>query len=237
MKCYSRNPVSRQLAKWALRAAALAILPFGPAYGEGYIDEQNRLVIGGMIIEPPDSYVDANGNLVFEGQVFMVPDAELMPDGSLLLDGVIYPVPEFPVEGIASFDDWLLVAFPDPDDRGNPAISGPFADPGGHGVPNIARYALAVTDSATISDRLPRKIFDESGHGLSFPFIGLRDDVRIQVVAGSDLASWEEVLWDSSVDGPTAEPDSWVAVYDSQPLSFSGAARFLRLRISAVAEE
>ncbi len=235
MKNPNPRPVLRNLR--ILIPFALVVLPLSLLHGGGYIDEDNRLVIGGIVIEPPDAYVDEDGNLVFMNRVITVPEVTVMSDGSLLVDGVIYPVPEQPGEGFASFDDWALAAFPDPDDRDNPEVSGPTADPLGLGVPNLIRYALAITDAADIPGRMPRIVFGEDGLGLRFPFIGLRDDLRIQVVAGGDLTSWDEVLWDSMADGGSAEPDTWLQVTDPTPLDTPGAARFLRLRVSTVSAE
>lgn len=234
MKNPRNHTVTRDLR--ILLSFAFVILPLSHLYGSGYIDENNRLVIGGAVVEPPDGYVDENGNLVFMNQVYPVIEVTLMPDGSLLVDGVIYPVPEQPGEGFASFDDWALAAFPDPVDRNNPAVSGPAADPLGLGVPNLVRYALAITDAADIPGRMPRIVLGEDGLGLRFPFIGLRDDLHIQVVAGGDLTTWDEVVWDSTVHGGSAEPGTWLEVTDLTPLD-PPAARFLRLRVSPVSGE
>ena len=235
MKNPSTHTVLRDIR--ILISFAFVILPLSLLHGGGYIDEDNRLVIGGTVVEPPDGYVDENGNLVFMNRVFPAPAVTVMPDGSLLVDGVIYPVPEQPGEGFASFDDWASAAFPDPADRDNPEVSGPTADPLGLGVPNLVRYALAITDAADIPGRMPRIVFGEDGLGLRFPFIGLRDDLRIQVVAGGDLTSWDEVLWDSMADGGSAEPDTWLQVTDPTTLDPPAAARFLRLRVSPVSGE
>ena len=217
---------------------AFVFVPLSLVYGGGYIDEDNRLVIGEIIIELPDANVDGDGNLALINRVVTAPEASVMSDGSLLVDGVIYPVPEQPGEEYASYHDWALAAFPNPDDRNNPEVSGPTADPLGLGMPNLIRYALGITDSTDIADRMPQIVFVEDDLGLRFPFISSRDDVRIQVVAGEDLIIWDEVLWDSMVHGGSAEPNtSWLQVTDSRPLDTSGTARFLKLRAIAVCAE
>jgi hypothetical protein len=172
------------------------------------------------------------GNLVFDDQVIPMPDATVLEDGSLLLEGVVFPIPPLPIEGAASYAEWLALVFPDPADRENPGLAGAMADPGNRGVPNLIRYVLAMHTPNQVFEHLPRAAMSEGRLSLSFPFIGVRADVRVEVVAGSNLTDWSEVLWDSLVDGPASEPGTWVRVDDVVLAEAAGEKRFLRLRVS-----
>ncbi len=125
-----------------------------------------------------------------------------------------------PASGFAA---WLDEQFPDPEDRADPAISGPGADPFGWGVPNLLRYALAIDSLADLS-RLPRIGSDLR---FRFPYDPETAGVSFVVEGSADLETWDHVLFDSrEPDG--AEPvDGWLEVDVSDT-----AARFFRLRVA-----
>lgn len=217
--------------------AAITLFSGGHVFSSAFVDSQNRLVVNGTVVTPPAISIDSPGTVTVGGQVYQIPQLAILDDGSLLLEGVTFPIPVLPIRGADSFDDWLALAFPNPADRENPAIAGPMADPLGLGVPNLIRYALAARSANEVFDHLPRIFSDDGEIGLSFPFIGVRSDVRVQVVASNDLVNWNEVLWDSFLDGPAEEAGAWIEVVDTVAASGGSQSRFLRLRVTPIASD
>jgi hypothetical protein len=135
----------------------------------------------------------------------------------------------------ASFDRWRAEAFPAPEDRANPAISGPLAEPHGDGVPNLLRYALGLRLDQPALDHLPRAGVEDNFLALRFHFNDSLTDIAYIVEASDDLHEWPEILYDSR-DGLPAEREGEIAIVtDSTPVS-SHASRFLRLRVILLSE-
>ncbi len=118
-----------------------------------------------------------------------------------------------------SFEDWLDLAFPDSGDRGDPAVSGPLADPFGTGLANLLRYALGFSPGSPHDG--PRPVLVNNGAALRFAFDPELPDVDYIVEATTDLADWSEpvILFDSGtgswpgwedgfleIDLPSTEP-------------------------------
>lgn len=136
-----------------------------------------------------------------------------------------------------TFSAWLFSTFPDPDELSDPAISGLLADPLRMGVPNLVRYALAINASEDLAGRMPRLLFDQAGPRFRFPFVGKRDDLQIKVVVSNDLVDWDEVIWDSMIDGGEVIPGSWIELSDEHYAGENASARFFRLHINFVSTE
>ncbi|MEX2382703.1 MAG: CotH kinase family protein [Opitutales bacterium] len=128
-----------------------------------------------------------------------------------------------------SFDSWQEVAFPDPIVRGDPALSGPFADPAGERVPNLLRYALDIPFGA-----LPEQAQPEIENGkliLRFRRNPAKTDIAYIVEAASRLSDWHEVIYDSRVSSVPNNAGDFMRVADSKTLSEAAPYRFLRLRV------
>lgn len=85
---------------------------------------------------------------------------------------------------------WRDRNFPDPADRGNPALSGPMADPGGSTFFNLFRYAMEMSLFATTSERFPR--VSTAGGALRYwvPFDPEKSDLIWIGESSMDLTSW-----------------------------------------------
>lgn len=105
------------------------------------------------------------------------------------------------------------------------------------GVPNLVRYALAINASEDLAGRMPRLLFDQAGPRFRFPFVGKRDDLQIKVVVSNDLVDWDEVIWDSMIDGGEVIPGSWIELSDEHYAGENASARFFRLHINFVSTE
>jgi hypothetical protein len=124
---------------------------------------------------------------------------------------------------------------PDPEVRGDPALSGPMADPLGAGLTNLERYAFGIDDLAAAAVRRPRLAAGPGGAfaALRVPFAPPGDDVAWRVEASIDLHDWGETLFDST--WPDADEfiealgEGWFEVVD--PWDGSGGRRFHRVRV------
>lgn len=131
------------------------------------------------------------------------------------------------------YEDWAKNVFTE-DERNDPAISGPGADPGDFGIPNLIRYALALDSRHPESDKLPRAgVMHEEGE--TYLYIEYTEkkaatDAVLRVEVSEDLSEW------NSLDGvvKTVDEDAatrTVRVRKPEPVA-SGAAGFLRLRVT-----
>jgi autotransporter-associated beta strand protein len=134
----------------------------------------------------------------------------------------------------ATFATWQAAAFLNPADLGNPAVSGPGADPNGSGVPNLLRYALGLGLNDDPATRAPEFAGSVSAPGLRFPFDSGRNDIAYVVEATSDIRNWgaPAVLFDSRLDFPAALESGWLTVVDPAP---SSSQRYYRLRVFLIA--
>ena len=95
------------------------------------------------------------------------------------------------------FSQWAGLAFANPADAANPAISGPNANPAGDGVTNLMRYALGVGPLDPVAAQLPALVKSGSGFGLRFPFDAAKSDLIWRIQATHDLGDWSHVVFDS----------------------------------------
>lgn len=113
-------------------------------------------------------------------------------------------------------------------DRTNPEVSGPAADPGGYGVPNVLRYAFGTGVNPPARARMPAYGFTEvSGLNylsVSFPRSPAAEDVEYRVEASGDLVAWDLV---ETVRPGTPE---WVSVRDTVAIT-AGQRRFMRVSV------
>jgi hypothetical protein len=138
----------------------------------------------------------------------------------------------FTVETAYSF--WELENYPDATQRG-PLVSGPFADPGSKGMPNLLRYALHLDSHHPDRGSLPsagvETVDGEAYLTLTYRRAKGATDLVYQVEAGSDLGHWSNgsghVSLASVVDRDTHE---LVTVRDNIPIS-AERQRFMRLRV------
>jgi len=137
-----------------------------------------------------------------------------------------------PAEGYAAWRDSTFGA-----DAGNPAISGPHADPDGDGVKNLLEYALGRNPLAASRAGLPtvsRQTFTVDGQQgtyltLTFTKPNAVTDVGYNVEVSGGLASWGggAVLESATDNGETT-----TYIYrDAVPLT-SESRRFMRLSVT-----
>ncbi|TVR51662.1 MAG: hypothetical protein EA425_06680, partial [Puniceicoccaceae bacterium] len=128
---------------------------------------------------------------------------------------------------VRSYGEWVAREFPDFDDRINPALAGPAADPNGSGLSNLQRYALDPLGVVEDLRRFPELRRTDGQLEVVFPFHGLSDDVAIRLLAGSDLLDWQDVWWDSRTDPVPAVSSGLIAIVIPEP--DGQTARFFRL--------
>ncbi|MFH1497073.1 MAG: RICIN domain-containing protein [Verrucomicrobiota bacterium] len=131
----------------------------------------------------------------------------------------------------ATYAAWVNQQFPLSAERDNPDISGPHADPHGHGVANLTRYALGLGRHDAPSPALPVLTSDAATLRFRFRFDPGLTDLRYRVEASTDLADWSETLLDSRTDLLPALTNGWLELHDPADLQET-PRRFLRLRIS-----
>ena len=125
--------------------------------------------------------------------------------------------------GPTNYDVWRLLEYPDPEDRGDAAVSGPLAESAG--APNLLRYALGARRDDPAATFLPK--VDDQGF-YSFAYDGRRRDVTIRVHSSRDLNDWSHVVFDSSVEMPPFIDADGVRI----PVDSTGHSnRFYRLSV------
>jgi autotransporter-associated beta strand protein len=181
---------------------------------------------------------DVNGSHVFDGsnwsplpamQVTTVPETASLPDGTFA-----GRVLEVRYQGApATYPAWQGAAFPNPNDLGNPLISGPGADPHNSGMPNLLRYALGLGLNDDPATRKPQFVGSVTAPGLRFPFDAGRNDLAYVVEVSTRLEDWSAatVLFDSRTDLPPPMEAGWITVADPAPSPGQG---YYRLRVFLV---
>lgn len=134
-----------------------------------------------------------------------------------------------------TYETWRWFAFADPNERDNPAVSGPHANPDGDRHNNFLEYALAI--NPLIPD----------GPGYAFNWVATQGDIYPAItftrpVAAADLhyvllgadeltGPWLEVTSTPHASAPTEPGVERVVFRDSIPAQ--PAHRFLRLQVSS----
>lgn len=127
-----------------------------------------------------------------------------------------------------SYADWASGEFA-PEELADPAISGPSADPGGSGVPNLIRYAFGLAASGAVPEGAIAPVVLETVGGAGALSIlvhrkSFAPDLRYVVEGSSDLRDWNP-LATLSAGYPQDVP-----VRDTADTS-AEVRRFLRVRV------
>ncbi len=181
-------------------------------------------VVGGFTSAPPVFRVDrpflffvtedTTGTILFAGQVIR---------------------PEDPGLGIAGktsgYEDWKERHFAI-EDRSNPDISGPQADPLGDGVNNGLKFALGIGPMESAHDSLPRPVFKGGGEDGTVALKFARDpeaEVDLALQYSVNLSDWTDIAF--SIETLETLPGSRERVQVTGELpENSGRAIFFRLR-------
>lgn len=101
-----------------------------------------------------------------------------------------------------AWETWRLSEFLSPEDRLNPAISGPLAEHGG--VENLTRYALGAGLHDSPDQFLP--VLDGAAGDRAFRIknFAARADVRYRVARSTDLVDWTNTIFDTAIDNVSA---------------------------------
>jgi hypothetical protein len=182
---------------------------------------------------------DQNGLIEREGRSYRPYDLdwavtlaavpENLPVGDETVPGRIL---EVRIGDLTGFLGWSERNFSSLEDRSNPQVSGPSADPLGDGVPNLLRYALGLDLAVPDRAELPAAELEGDRLSLRFPRDPAKRDIAYVVEASSDLRVWSEVLYDSRIDQRDNTDGQWMRVTDEA--GPEEGRRFLRLRVFLV---
>ncbi|MCD8482462.1 MAG: hypothetical protein LR015_07245 [Verrucomicrobia bacterium] len=146
----------------------------------------------------------------------MVPHVVQSGDGSAINGAVV----ELLRLGLpTSFQQWVSLHYPQPEQRQDPAISAPHADPQHSGISQLARYALGLGPNDA-PQAVGLALSAHSALEVSFPFNPHAADLRYHLQGSSDLLLWHAIEFDQPVD-PTPE-SSWITV----PVAIDNSAFF-----------
>lgn len=98
-------------------------------------------------------------------------------------------------EARASYTEWALARF-GPEALDNPALSGPLADPDGHGVCNLYRYAFDLPATGRVEVPFQITVDSEGGTtrvALEFQRKAHAPDIRYVMETSADLTQWTVV--------------------------------------------
>src|SRR5690606_29591781 len=105
----------------------------------------------------------------------------------------------------AHFPDWKERYFSE-EELELASVSGPLADPGGRGVPNLMRYAFGMEPADSVRDLLP-VVQVEAADGepsmrltLSYTRNRMARDLEFAILASEDLRNWEAVPEENIVE-------------------------------------
>lgn len=218
----ARGPLRIYLAEYGDRFRGGLFTPFpsdlasslGSAPVEVYLPDPE----GGHL------FANVTWSLASGAQVVTVPETADFGDGPVLGRTIEVRLDAPP----ASYAAWLFAHFPDPEDRENPDLTDPSADPTGSGVPNLIRYALGIGPFDPHGSVLPRLELHD-GTTFRFPFDPGRDDVIVWVESTTDLEDWTsgEILFDSRTDPPASLADGWMSIHHPSEED----RRFFRIKV------
>ncbi len=130
-----------------------------------------------------------------------------------------------------SFAAWQEAHFPDTEDRDDPDIGGPYADPNGDGASNLLKYALGLGPAEQITPERFAVEMDASGRPVvRFHRDPAKTDIAYVVDVSPDMSAWSEIVFDSREFGGTNSDGELHEVLIS-PDADSVPIRFARLRI------
>ncbi|TVR50052.1 MAG: hypothetical protein EA425_10690 [Puniceicoccaceae bacterium] len=117
-----------------------------------------------------------------------------------------------------------------PAERADPAVSGPWADPKGHGVPNVWRYAFGLGPREAPPAGFPGPAWESTSPGtLRFVRRAQTFDLAYRLECSTDLVEWVPVAGEDLTVGPGPEP-GWETVVLTVPEQGPPAA-YYRLRV------
>ncbi len=132
-----------------------------------------------------------------------------------------------------TYASWLATVFTE-EERGDPAVSGPLADPFGTGLPNLLRHAFGIGLKETGAEHLPRLV--TGGNLPEFKYRRSRHaaDLVFELEVSENLISWESA--GELFEEISAEPDQngeteTVVLRAAAPVD--GRTLFLRVRVIA----
>lgn len=130
-----------------------------------------------------------------------------------------------------SYEAWSEAAFTE-QERNDPAVSGPDADPRGHGIRNLLKYAFGMNFAQPDRSRLPSVEVDNGKLVLHYTRLRYESGLQYQIEFSSNLIDWQPangVLTETSV---VPEPDGRTerVTLESPPNTFEERA-FIRLRV------
>lgn len=131
-----------------------------------------------------------------------------------------------------SYDAWSEVAFTEAE-RGDPTISGPAADPFGHNIPNILKYAFGMDLEQPDRDRLPSVRFENDQLVVTYYRLRHEAGIQYEIEVSADLSVWEpangfftETAVEADADGRTER-----VTLESAPGVLDGNRHFVRIEI------
>ena len=162
-------------------------------------------------------------------------------------DGPLYPILDTVPEeagqvmrvywtNLSAFGDWLNVYFPDPADRNDPEVTGAAADPNGHGMSNLMKYALGLGAMERVDiDRLDTGLDGLGRLAVRFHRAPAKADIAYLVEGSTDLRTWE--LFYDSREVYDSDPAGRLQEVLVPPEADAGpGARFARLRVLLLPE-
>ncbi len=174
----------------------------------------------------------AGPRMLFLGQFPADPDAYTAAGQTVLLNAVDFLAGGLP----GGFDAWLAAHFT-VEEREDPALAGPEADPDGDGIANLLEYLLGGDPRTPDRSRLPvaePRVLDLDGGDpaafltLTLTRIAELSEVEWTVETSGDLATWEDeaVLYEAVDNGDGTVTETF---RDLEPMDESGR-RFMRVR-------
>ncbi len=132
------------------------------------------------------------------------------------------------------YANWLSVHY-SANDFANPEWVDPLGDRGGHGIPNVLRYALGIDPHSPQPGDLPRAgLIRDDATGSDYLTIEFTRrvgaaDVALHVEVSEDLKNWEIIGEEQVVELISSGGIETVTVMDNVPVT-EQATRFMRIR-------
>ncbi len=129
-----------------------------------------------------------------------------------------------------TFETWAETHFSE-SELEDPAISGPEADPFGHGVSNLQAYSFGLSPRNPDLARLPAVSYDNDG--LLIVYRRLKDDpdTRYAVESSVDLENWEDAASSLTELSSEGDGEGRIETVTLRVEDSSAGTRFFRIRI------
>jgi hypothetical protein len=129
------------------------------------------------------------------------------------------------------YNQWLLNYFTQAD-LGNPAVSGPSADPDRDGISNLMEYALNLKPKSPDIAGLPSVSISNGALTLSYTQVKSATDITYTPEVSTDLVSWHSGPGYTSVIQTSDHGTTQTVTVASQLSPNSSPRQFIRLRIN-----